>query len=214
MEAAPAAVRDLLRRGVRGEVQETPKPSSPLFSSVHNILVGSNVEPCQAAVKRLRSMGYRTRLLSTRVEGEARRVGEEMARTAASMARSGKLPSATAAAAVAGGETTVKVKGRGMGGRNQELVLAASLGIRGLKGVTILSVVTDGVDGPTDAAGAIADWTTTKRARAKRMDASRYLANNDSYRFFKRLGDTIVTGPTGTNVNDIMMIIFDPADAL
>jgi len=108
---------------------------------------------------------------------------------------------------IAGGETTVTVTGCGKGGRNQELVLSASLKIEGLRGVAIASVGTDGVDGPTDAAGAMADGQTIMRARDKRLDPKEFLMNNDSYHFFSKLGDLIFTGPTGTNVNDLTVLV-------
>jgi glycerate 2-kinase len=108
---------------------------------------------------------------------------------------------------ISGGETTVTIHGNGLGGRNQEFALAAAIDIDGLKDVLILSAGTDGIDGPTDAAGAFADGSTIERANAAGLDASKYLANNDSYHFFERLGDLIKTGPTGTNVADIRLIL-------
>ena len=110
-------------------------------------------------------------------------------------------------AAVWGGETTVTVRGKGVGGRNQEVALAAAIGLRGSRDIVVLSLGTDGVDGPTDAAGAIADSATVGRARRRKLDPELYLENNDSYPFFRALGDLVVTGPTGTNVNDVMMAL-------
>jgi glycerate-2-kinase len=111
------------------------------------------------------------------------------------------------AGVVAGGETTVTVLGKGLGGRNQELALAAALKLRGLDGVVVASISTDGVDGPTDAAGALADGKTLARAEKMQLGAEKYLAENDSYNFFSKLGDLIFTGPTGTNVNDVSVIV-------
>jgi hydroxypyruvate reductase len=108
---------------------------------------------------------------------------------------------------ISGGEPTVTVRGAGLGGRNQEFALAAALDIAGLEGVVVLSGGTDGTDGPTDAAGAVADGTTAARAESSGMNAARYLANNDSYRLFDSLGDLIKTGPTGTNVADVQIVL-------
>jgi len=119
-------------------------------------------------------------------------------------------PISKPAGLVAGGETTVSVRGKGIGGRNQEVALGAALRLSTIDGVTVASIGTDGVDGPTDAAGAIADGRTILRAEAERMDAMKALADNDSYSFFSKLGDSVVTGPTGTNVNDIAVIVALP----
>ena len=147
-------------------------------------------------------------ILTTQIQGEASQVGGVLASIARDIGRNG-YPVATPAAFVAGGETTVNVKGNGVGGRNQEVALAASIGIKsGLaKATVIASIGTDGIDGPTDAAGAIVDTNTVKRGLERKMDARTFLANNNSYAFFKSLGDLIVTGPTGTNVNDIMIAL-------
>jgi hydroxypyruvate reductase len=108
---------------------------------------------------------------------------------------------------VAGGETTVVVTGKGKGGRNQEIVLASALKLKGLKGVVVASLTTDGVDGPTDAAGAIVDSTTLDRAKKLGIIPEKFLAENDSYHFFAELGDLVFTGPTGTNVNDVSVVV-------
>jgi hydroxypyruvate reductase len=145
-------------------------------------------------------------VLSTRLQGEAREVARVFAAVAQEIRATGR-PVKPPACVISGGETTVTIHGTGVGGRNQEFTLAAAMDIAGLKNVVVLSAGTDGVDGSTDAAGAIADGTTVARAQLKGLDAVRLLANNDSYHFFEPLGDLIKIGPTGTNVADIQIIL-------
>lgn len=200
-----ARIRNVLEGSVAGSLPDTPKPGDRVFRHVHNVLVGTNRESCRAAAASLGRAGYRTLVLSTRVVGEASLVGKIFAGVLTDM-RENSLPLPPPAALVTGGETTVTIEGKGKGGRNQELVLAAALGIDGLKGVVVGSLASDGVDGLTNAAGALADGTTIKRGLRLKMDPGEYLMNNDSYHYFSRLGDLIITGPTGTNVNDIMIL--------
>ena len=202
---APPSVRRRLEAGLRGEVDETPKPGDPIFKRVLNIVVANNYTAASAALKRAESLGYRALLLSTRVEGEARVIGGLYASIAQEAVSTGH-PLKPPAAIIAGGETTVTVRGPGRGGRNQELALASALGLRGLDAL-VASMATDGVDGPTDAAGAVADGMTVERAEDLGIDPLEHLNRNDSYNFFKPLGDLIETGPTGTNVNDIAVIL-------
>ena len=198
----PKSVRRKIEDGIAKKTEETPKENSKIFSRVSNILVGTNKKSCEAAAEYLRSKGYMTSVISTRVQGEARDIGRFYSGILHDM-RDKASPSAI----IAGGETTVTItKKSGLGGRNQELVLAAMLGIDDLEGAVIASIGTDGVDGPTDAAGAIADYTTTKRAKQMGLDGVSYLHAHDSYHFFGKLGDLIRTGPTGTNVNDITVL--------
>lgn len=199
--AAPSAVRRMIQAGVDRRVSETPKPGSPLFAKVHNVLVGSNMVACAAAKAFLDGTGYRVPFVRGSITGEARKVGRRLALLARS--EQGAEPWA----AVWGGETTVTVKGQGVGGRNQEVALAAAIGLRGSSKATILSFGTDGIDGVTDAAGAIADSATFERAKRRGLDPGVSLENNDSHLFFKALGDLMVTGPTGTNVNDVMIAL-------
>jgi glycerate-2-kinase len=139
------------------------------------------------------------------LEGEARNVGTMLAAVAREILASGNLVPKPLAI-IAGGETTVTVTGKGLGGRNQELALSAALNLRDVNAV-VASLSTDGVDGPTDAAGAVVDEKSLERAAKLKLNPEEYLAENDSYRFFSKLGDLIFTGPTGTNVNDISLII-------
>jgi glycerate 2-kinase len=199
---APAGVRQRISSGA----VETPKPGDRIFERVQNVIIGSNRLAVDAAARQARDLGFQTMVLSTFVEGEAREVAHVYAAVAREICASGR-PLRRPACVISGGETTVTIRGRGLGGRNQELALAAAIDIAGLKDVVILSGGTDGTDGPTDAAGAIADGNTQARAAAKGLDPATYLANNDSYHFFDALGDLVKTGPTGTNVADVQLIL-------
>lgn len=188
------------------ELDETPKPGDRIFSKSHYVLVGSNALAVEAAALEARRLGFNTLVLSTFVEGEAREAARVHAGIAKEIRASGQ-PVKPPACVITGGETTVTVRGKGLGGRNQEFALAAALNIAGMRDTLILSAGTDGIDGPTGAAGAVADGTTVRRAEALGLDAAAFLANNDSHRFFEALGDLIETGPTGTNVADIQLIL-------
>jgi hydroxypyruvate reductase len=201
-EQVPPAVRDRLSTNA----SETPKPGDPIFAKVQNLIVGSNRLAVDAAAREARALGFRISVLSTSLAGEAREVARAHAAIAKEIRASGR-PVKPPACVISGGETTVTIRGAGLGGRSQEFALAAALDIAGLEDVLVLSAGTDGSDGPTDAAGAIADGSTIARAQAQGLEASRFLANNDSYHFFDRLGDLIKTGPTGTNVADIQIIL-------
>lgn len=197
----PVNVYALMQKGVQGAIPETPKPGSRYFERVFNTVIGSNLDACAAAVRRLRSRRYSPVLLNTNYEGEARDVGKNFGSLALGM-----IGKTRPRSYVAGGETTVSVKGNGKGGRNQELALGAALKISGNQGVAIISMGTDGIDGPTDAAGAIVDGTTVAKARSKGLRPEDFLSYNDSYHFFKELDDLVITGPTGTNVNDLCIV--------
>ncbi|RPI48222.1 MAG: glycerate kinase, partial [Chloroflexi bacterium] len=205
VERLPRAVVAHLRAGLEGGPAETLKPGEALFQRVQNVIVGSNRLAAEAAVEAARRLGFNALLLSTFVEGEAREVGRVAAALAREVVTHGR-PVPRPACLVWGGETTVTVRGQGKGGRNQELALAAALALEDLPGVVLLALGTDGIDGPTDAAGAVAGGLTVARARALGLDPRAYLANNDAYSFFDALGDLLRTGPTGTNVNDLLFI--------
>jgi hydroxypyruvate reductase len=198
----PASVRNRIEQGARGEIPETPKPADPLFARVRNTVVGGNRLALDAAARAARQLGYRTLILSSTIEGETREIARMHAAIAREIAASGR-PVRPPACIVTGGETTVTIKGDGLGGRNQEFVLAAALEIAGLDRVVVFSAGTDGTDGPTDAAGAIADGKTL----ARQPEARLYLDRNDSYRYFEPLGDLVITGPTNTNVMDVRLIL-------
>jgi glycerate 2-kinase len=205
-EKAPDSVRKVLSDGKKGLIPETPKAGDRVFKKVTNVVVGNNRYSSQAACENLRSSGLNTLLLTATLEGEARQVGIILASTAREVLASGN-PLKKPAGIVAGGETTVIVTGKGKGGRNQEISLAAASNLADSDGVAIASLSTDGIDGPTDAAGAVADGKTLERAMKVGMHPDNYLADNDSYNFFSKLGDLIFTGSTGTNVNDISVIV-------
>ena len=205
VEEMPESIVMTIGRGVKGAIEESPKPGDPIFERVHNFVISSNEKALSAASGRAESMGFQVITLGSYVEGEARHVGSMMAGIGLGMKHQ-SLPVDPPSMALAGGETTVRVTGEGMGGRNQELVLGAVERICGEGGVAIASIGTDGVDGTTDAAGAIADSKTLERAEERGMKPSSYLKRNDSYGFFSRLEDLIFTGPTLTNVNDVMAV--------
>ncbi|MEM3626582.1 MAG: glycerate kinase [Candidatus Bathyarchaeia archaeon] len=205
-ERAPESVKKVLSEGERGILSETPKAGDDAFKKVFNVVVGNNRLASLAACEFLKSEGLNSLLLTAVLEGEARHVGVFLASIAREISTSGN-PVAKPAGLIAGGETTVTVTGSGLGGRNQEIVLASVRKLNGLDGVVIASVSTDGVDGPTDAAGAIADGETFVRATKAGLEPEEFLAENDSYHFFSKIGDLIFTGPTGTNVNDISVVI-------
>lgn len=191
---------------LRGRIADTAKPNDPLFDRVQNIIVADNSIAAHAAVSRAQELGMNTLLLSTFIEGEAREVALVFAAIAKDITL-GRGVLARPACIVASGETTVTVHGSGKGGRNQEFALAAAMALQGLSDVLILSAGTDGSDGPTDAAGAYADASTIARALALGLHAEKFLANNDSYHFFHTLGDLLITGPTNTNVNDLIVLL-------
>ncbi|MFC1575298.1 glycerate kinase [Gemmatimonadota bacterium] len=210
--AVPGPVLRFLEAGERGEVPETPKAGDPAFENTRTVVVGSNALALKAAEEKAAELGYRPLVLSSTVEGEAR----EVARAHAALAREirdaqGPLPGPLPGprCILSGGETTVTLRGKGRGGRNQEFALAGALEIQGLDGVVMLSGGTDGTDGPTDAAGALADGTTVERGEAQGLDARMYLDENDSYNFFQPLGDLLVTGPTFTNVMDLHLVLVE-----
>ena len=205
-EKAPESIKEILSEGTKGRIAETPKEKDKIFEKVYSVIVGNNRTACLAAIEKLKDKGLNTLLLTSHMEGEAREVGLFLAAIAREITLWG-TPVKKPAAVVVGGETTVTVRGKGLGGRNQEIALSASTKLQGLAGNVIASISTDGIDGPTDAAGAIVDGETSLRSRKLGLDIEKYLEENDSYTFFKKLNDLIYTGPTGTNVNDIAVII-------
>jgi glycerate 2-kinase len=203
----PAAVRERLKAGVNQEIPETPKPGDPIFSSVRNTLIGSNRLSVEAASREAKALGYNTLLLTTTLDGEAREIAKIFSAMAREVRASGH-PLAPPAAILSGGETTVNLSlHHGLGGRNQEMALEAATGIAGLERTLFLAAGTDGTDGPTNAAGAFAFGSTMARAGKLEMNAVEYLSRNDSYHYFQPLGDLLLTGPTGTNVMDIHLLL-------
>ena len=201
-ERVPQPVRERLEDGASGNIDDTPKR----LDNAQNVVIGSNRLAVDAAAAKAKELGYRTLVLSTMIEGETRDIARMHAAIAKEIVASGK-PLKPPACILSGGETTVTIRGKGLGGRNQEFALAAAIDLAGLRGVTVLSGGTDGTDGPTDAAGAAADGSTVARAARKGLDPKRYLADNDSYHFFESLKDLVKTGPTGTNVMDLRILL-------
>jgi hydroxypyruvate reductase len=198
----PAAVKHRLALGQRGQIAETPKPGDPIFRRVRNTIIGSNRLALAAAARRSRELGFRTLVLSSEIRGETREIARMHAAIAREIVRSGQ-PVRPPACVISGGETTVTLRGNGLGGRNQEFVLAAALEIAGLPDTVVFSAGTDGTDGPTDAAGAIADGSSLSR----NPQCAAYLNANDSYHYFETLGDLVKTGPTLTNVMDVRLVL-------
>jgi hydroxypyruvate reductase len=209
-ESVPASVLRRLSMGAHGEIAETPKSDASLHHAVHNLVIGSNRLAIQSAARAAADLGYRTLILSSTLQGEAREIARmhvEILREVISSGNPIDLP----ACLLSGGETTVTVRGAGKGGRNQEFALAAAIAAEGLPSAVILSAGTDGTDGPTDAAGAIVDGTTAARAIAMGLSPRESLSRNDSYPILDALGDLFKTGSTGTNVMDLIVLLADRA---
>jgi hydroxypyruvate reductase len=204
-QSAPPAILELLRRGLRGEIPETPKPGDPLFEHVQHVLVGSNLLAARAAQQQAQQEGFQALIMTTSLQGEARQAGLYLSSLSCQVEASG-CPVSPPACLIAGGETTVTLTGKGLGGRNQELALAAVPGLDGLSGAVLVTLATDGGDGPTDAAGAVVTGETLSRARRLGLDPQAFLAENDSYHFFAPLDDLLRPGPTCTNVNDLAFV--------
>lgn len=197
----PHSIIEYLQQGRRGEIPETVKPDDPIARGLHNVIIGSNSASCLAAVSKARELGLDAKLVSTELIGEARLAGEflaDQARIFSTLTRPFLR--------VYGGETTVTVKGSGVGGRNLETALAAAEGLQGLEGIVLVTLATDGEDGPSGAAGAVVTCETIRKARSMGIDAADHLRRNDSYSFFQKVGGLLITGSTGTNVNDINFI--------
>jgi len=201
----PPGIARALRGGLAGEMPDTPKPGDAALARVQNVILADNARAAQAARAEAARLGFHTLLLSTFVEGEAREVGRVVAALAKEVARSDQ-PAPRPACLLLGGETTVIVRGAGKGGRNQELALAAALAIQGEADALIASLATDGTDGPTDAAGGLVDGATVARGAALGLSAQTALDANDAYPYLDAVGDLLVTGPTNTNVNDLIAV--------
>ncbi|MCK4901976.1 MAG: glycerate kinase [Thermoplasmatales archaeon] len=197
----PSSVQDVIEDGIKGKIPETPKKNDPAFNDVFNFIVANNKIACNAAKEKAEELEYKAILLTTSLDGEAKDIGKYLAEKAANYLTEGKK-----VVFISGGETTVTIKGSGKGGRNQEMILG-SLEELADKNIVFSSFATDGIDGMSDAAGAIADTFTMKRALKNNLDPKEFLENNNSYEFFKNLDDLFLTGPTGTNVMDIQILV-------
>jgi len=206
-DRVPKEVLRVLREGIQGQRPETPKPEDPVFGRVSHVVVANNRAALDAAQQEAIRRGYRTLVLTSRLEGEAREAAKVIAALAKEVASSGK-PVEPPACLLFGGETTVTLgNSSGRGGRNQEFALACAVALDGWPSITVLAAGTDGTDGPTDAAGAFADGETARRAARMSMEARAFLENHDAYAFFEPLGDLVMTGPTRTNVMDFIGVV-------
>lgn len=202
----PGSVLERIRRGLRKEVPETPKPGDQIFDNVKNIVVLNNMKSLAAMKSKADELGYNTLILTSYMQGEAREVGKFVSSVMKQVSNH-NTPVEKPACLIMGGETTVTVKGRGRGGRNQELVLSVVNSYRPNKNFVFASIGSDGVDGYSDAAGAIADFLTVETVSEKGLDPEDFLRENDSYNFFKQTDGLIFTGVTGTNVNDFAIAL-------
>ncbi len=202
----PPRVRAHLQAGAYGRREETPKAGTHDWRHTHHRIVGSNRLALEAAAGQARALGYTPWIYSHRLEGDTHAAARDHAALARQILE-GRGPVKPPACLLSGGETTLRLQGSGLGGRNQEFALTACPALDGAEALVLLSAGTDGSDGPTDAAGAFADATSMRRARQAGLDFQHHLANNDAYPFFQRLGDLLTTGPTGTNVMDMNIIL-------
>ncbi len=205
--SVPARIMNYLKEGVAGLQPETPKPGDPVFKNSFNILIGNNKMALEAGAEKAASLGFEASIIDDRLQGDSLKASEYIFETSVRY-RQNKL-SGKPACLLFGGETTLKVTGNGLGGRNQHLALSAAMLLRNNPGITILSAGTDGNDGPTDAAGAVVDSETLKGISSKNINPEKYLMEFDSYNFFKLAGGHIITGPTRTNVIDMVVVIIE-----
>jgi hydroxypyruvate reductase len=203
----PPSVLEHLRNGAAGRIEETPKPGDPVFAHALAVIAASNRLALEAAAAEGKRLGYETQILSREITGEARDAGRALIETGKRIVHE-HAEIEQPVMLISGGETTVTIRGGGEGGRNQELALSAAIAMADSENMVIASVGTDGIDGNTEAAGAFADGATVKRAQKQGLEALSYLEDNNSYYFFDELGDLIRTGPTGTNVMDIQVIVY------
>lgn len=198
----PQNIVSRIEKGCRGEINETLKANNHVFIKVRNFVIGSNIQAALASVEQAKKEGFHANILTTYLHGEAFLAGQFLASILNEMVAS-QNPLASPACLVVGGETTVTIKGSGKGGRNQEVALGAVMELAGLKNAVLITLATDGEDGPTDAAGAIVSGRTLHDAMKWNLDPLDFLNRNDSYHFFEALGKLIRIGSTGTNVNDL-----------
>jgi hydroxypyruvate reductase len=216
LQRIPAPVKQWIESGVKGQAAETPKSTEACFRRTTNVIIGAIDTALAAAQGRARELELSPEVITAELQGEARAAGKLLAQRGREVRKS--LRPGEVRCLLSGGETTVTVHGDGRGGRNQELALAFALGTEGIPGITLLSAGTDGIDGPTDAAGAIVDGETAVKARASGMDPAAYLERNDSYSFFEQLDSSagtaslLKTGQTGTNVMDLQILCIEKKD--
>ncbi len=205
VDKIPASILSHLQSGYSGELPETPKPGDAIFNKVSNIVIGSNRLALKAAESKATELGYNALIFTSMIDGEAREIAKMIAAISREVQHS-DIPVKKPACLLFGGEPTVNIRGNGKGGRNQELALATAI-TGANRPYLFVSCGSDGTDGPTDAAGAMVTETTLSRAAEKNLNAMEYLNNNDAYHFFESLGDLIKTGPTRTNVMDLIFVL-------
>jgi glycerate-2-kinase len=199
----PSSVLHYLLEGADGSIADTPKPDNPVFQNVHNYIIGSNGIALESSAKKAVELGFETHTVTDSIQEDVTETANFILKTIDNQKPTGNKP----VCLLFGGEPTVKVSGKGLGGRNQHLALYLATKICCKKNITILCAGTDGTDGPTDAAGAVVDYETATKAVEKGIDPNHYFTNCDSYRFFQQVGGHIITGNTGTNVMDIIVAI-------
>jgi len=206
IDSIPVSIKVHLNRGINGDIFDTPKSDDPIFENVQNTVIGNNYQAAKAALVQAKKYGFNTLLLTTSLQGEARVAGKFIAAIAKQIAATGE-PIPRPVCIIAGGETTVTVRGKGLGGRNQEFALGAVNDIAGLKDTLLITLATDGDDGPTYAAGAVVTGETREQAKLYGNIPSEFLNRNASYEFFDPLKDLLKPGMTDTNVNDLIFLI-------
>lgn len=207
-KACPQSVKKHFTEGCKGKIGETPKPGDPIFDRVYNHIIGNLSQALFAAENKASELGFSPLTLTSMLQGEAAEVAKVIGSIAKEVRRSGR-PVSPPACLLFGGETTVTIKGDGLGGRNTELALASVVELSGSQRTLLLSAGTDGTDGLTDAAGAFVDGSTLSRAIVQGLSPRTFLTSNDSYRFFEKLGELFITGPTRTNVMDLQIVVID-----
>ncbi len=208
----PLSVLNHMQNGAAGILPETPDPDDPVFKNSLNLIAASGKDALAAAAKKAAVSGYHTHILGAEIQGDTRAAAHFHTAAAKKIQRTA-MPAPAPACLLSGGETTVVIQGKGKGGRNQEFALSAAIDIRDEQGMVILSGGTDGTDGPTDAAGAVVDTRTIEKAETAGLNPEQFLDNNDAYHFFKKTGDLLITGPTGTNVMDIRVVMVGEGEA-
>jgi hydroxypyruvate reductase len=209
IDKTPQTIINHFMRGIHGDIPETPKDGDRVFTKVRNIIIGNNRIALNGAESKARELGYKPNMISNTIEGETKETAKFHTNYIKNLITDKNSKLEFPICLLSGGETTVTVRGTGKGGRNQEFALACAIELKGMDGICVLSCGTDGIDGPTDAAGAISDGETCNRGRLLGYEAQVFLDNNDSYTFFKSLGDLIIIGPTHTNVMDLRIILLN-----
>jgi glycerate-2-kinase len=207
----PKRVHQRIEAGLSGQIDETLKPTHTAFQHVVNYLIGSNRDACEAVLATAKQLRFNAKILTTECQGEAREVGAKIGRLAQQLSKEVKDAPMLI---IIGSETTVTVRHQGKGGRNSELVAAAMKFLADHENLVIASLATDGIDGPTEFAGAIADGTSFRQAQTLKCPPKDAIATNTTYNLFQILNDHILTGSTGSNVRDITLILVTKSNPL